>query len=79
MTTTIQISENLRDDLLKFKTNSKISYEDIIKKALEAYKKEGMAQNKSLEEEYRELAKLSLEITQDWESMDLEELSKIEY
>lgn len=35
MVTSIQISESLREDLLKFKGNSKESYEDVIRKLLD--------------------------------------------
>ena len=75
MVTTIQISEELKDSLNKYKKKSSQRYEDIIKELL--IEKENDIS--LLKEGYEEMYGLSQEISEEFEDIDREELEKNEY
>lgn len=79
MTTTIQISEDLRNQLQKYKKSSKETYEDIIKELI--LEKENLKKNEIeiLREGYCEMYGLSNKINDDFENLDLEGIDKNEY
>jgi len=77
MVTTIQISEDLRDNLLEYKINSKISYEEIIRKLLIDYKKSQKEEEKLLIDGYKEMSNFSKKINNEWEQLDLGEMRNL--
>jgi predicted CopG family antitoxin len=76
MVTTIQISEDLRDRLQKYKKSSKESYEDVIKELIEEKESSKNNEVNLLREGYEEMYGLSKEINYDFEDIDLEEMKK---
>ncbi len=70
MITTIQIRENVKDELDRLKETDKETYEEVIlnlMKFVEKYKKE---QKKLLVEGYKEMAEESLSIDKEWSVTD---------
>lgn len=70
MITTIQIRENVKDELDRLKETDKETYEEVIlnlMKFVEKYKKE---QKKLLVEGYKEMAEESLFIDKEWSVTD---------
>ena len=79
MVTTIQISENLRDELKSFKSSSNSSYDDVISKLVKKYKEEKIQKIDLLKESYLEMAKITTEENNFWEKIDLDDLKKNDY
>ena len=77
MVTTIQISENLRDDLLKYKKNSKTSYEEVILELLKNFKEKEKDEKSFLIEGYKEMSDLTSTMNEEWENLDLEAMKNI--
>ncbi len=70
MVTSIQISENLRDKLQKYKKTSKTSYEDVIEKLVKNYETSNEKEIQMLKEGYLEMKDDSKKINKEWESID---------
>ena len=68
--TTIQIHENLKEDLNKLKENSKESYEEVILKLVSRIEKEKRQKRDIMIEGCKEMAEDSLRITKEWETTD---------
>jgi hypothetical protein len=79
MVTTIQISEDLKNILSKYKKSSKETYEDVIKNLIKEKEKSKKEEINLLKENYRELYGVSKKIAKDYEVVDREGLEKIEY
>ena len=79
MVTTIQISEDLRDVLQKYKKSSKNSYEDVIRNLINDKEKSKNNNLMILREGYEEMYGLSQEISDDFNDVDVEGLGNNEY
>ncbi len=79
MVTTIQISEDLRDQLQKYKKSSKESYEDVIKELILEKKNSENNEIYLLREGYEKMHKISKEISNEFENIDLDGIDKNEY
>ena len=79
MITTIQLSEDLKNQLKKYKKSSKDTYEDVILALIEDKENIKNQQINILREGYEKMQKNSKEINNDFEDLDLEELEKNEY
>lgn len=71
MITTIQIHENIKNELEKFKISDKETYEDVIKNLIKEVEKNKRNNKELMIEGYKEMAEESLKITQEWETTDL--------
>lgn len=69
MITTIQIHEKVKNELDKLKQN-KESYEEVILKLMEKVEIEKRKNKELLIEGYKEMAKDSLEINEEWSNAD---------
>ena len=67
--TTIQIHENVKEELTQFKEKNE-SYEEIILKLMKHIKMEKRQKAEYIIEGYKEMAKESLEITKEWSSTE---------
>lgn len=79
MVTTIQISEDLKEELSNLKTSPKSTYEDVIKKTIKKYKESEQEELDFLKESYIEMYKLTKEISQETEKAQLKDLKKNVY
>ncbi|MDA3856573.1 MAG: hypothetical protein PF569_10040 [Candidatus Woesearchaeota archaeon] len=79
MTTTIQISEDLRNQLKKYKKSSKETYEDIIKELISEKENSKKNEIEILREGYCGMYGLSNKINDDFENLDLKGIDKNEY
>lgn len=70
MVTTIQISENLRDKLQKYKNTPKTSYEDVIETLVKNYEASKKKEILMLKEGYLEMENDSKKINKEWEPAD---------
>jgi len=71
MATTIQIRENLRDELDRLKGHTNKTYEEVILELMKTAEQSKRKQKAALIEGYKELAKESLKTTKEWEAGDL--------
>jgi hypothetical protein len=69
MVTTIQLNENVKKALDRFKTN-KETYEQVILNLMKIAERCKREQEQLLIEGYKEMAQESLRITKEWESTD---------
>jgi predicted transcriptional regulator len=69
MTTTIQLSNELKGTLSDLKVSSKQTYEDIIIKLVENYREIKSNQEEKLKQGYLELNKLNSEINEDFDKL----------
>lgn len=72
MVTTIQIHEEVKQELDKLKESSRDSYEDIIIKILTQIEKQKGRQEALLAQGYKEMAEESLRICKEFEHVDAE-------
>lgn len=72
MITTIQIRENVKKDLEKFKESGKESYEDVIVKLIDSVEKQRRKQEKLLIEGYKERGEESLKLLEKFKYADAE-------
>lgn len=79
MVTTIQISEDLKEELSNLKTSSKSTYEDVIKKTIKKYKESEQEELDFLKESYIEMYKLTKKISQETEKAQLKDFKKNVY
>lgn len=79
MVTTIQISENLRDILQKYKKTSKSSYEEVIKDLIEEHEKSKKADYLILKEGYEEMYGLSKKVSDEFDKISIEDMEKNDY
>lgn len=79
MITTIQITNELKGELQKYKKSSKDTYEDVIKKLILEKKNSKIYENNILREGYEEIYGLSKEINEDFENIDLNGIEENEY
>lgn len=70
MITTIQIHENTKNQLEKFKQNNKETYEKVILNLIGIVEKNKRNNKESLIEECKEMYKDNLKITKEWENTD---------
>ena len=68
--TTIQIHEDVKEELAQFKEKSSESYEEIIIKLIKHIEKEKRQKRDLMIEGCKEMAEDSLKITKEWESTD---------
>ena len=68
--TTIQIHEDVKEELNKLKENSKESYEEVILKLVSRIEKEKRQKRDIMIEGCKEMAEDSLRITKEWETTD---------
>ena len=68
--TTIQIHENVKEELAQFKERSNESYEDIILKIMKHIENEKRHKIGAMIEGCKEMAEDSLRITKEWETTD---------
>jgi len=68
--TTIQIHENVKEELAQFKERSNESYEDIILKIMKHIENEKRHKIEAMVEGCKEMAEDSLRITKEWETTD---------
>lgn len=71
MITTIQIHKTIKDELNLFRKNNE-TYEDVIVRLIEVERNQRRMDKKLLIEGCKEMAKDSLRITKEWESIDSE-------
>lgn len=78
MVTTIQISEDIKNILQRYKKTPKDTYEDVIRELIK--EKENSKENELfiLREGYEEMYGISKQISQDFDNVDLEGLEKNE-
>lgn len=79
MITTIQITNELKGELQKYKKSSKDTYEDVIKKLILEKKNSKIYENNILKEGYEEIYGLSKKINEDFENIDLNGIEENEY
>ena len=72
MVTTIQLNENVKQALERMKESSRESYEDIIVKMMHFVEEQKRRQEELLIEGYKEMAKDSLKICEEWKYADVE-------
>jgi len=70
--TTIQIHEDVKQNLDSFKETAKDSYEDAIVKLISSVEKQKRFNDKLLLEGYKEMAKESIKIAKEWSQADLD-------
>lgn len=70
MITTIQIHENVKNQLEKMKLSGKETYEEVILELITAAEQSRRNQKALLIEGYKEMAKESLRITKEWSAAD---------
>ena len=68
--TTIQIHEDVKEELAQFKEKSSESYEEIIIKLIKHIEKEKRQKRDLMIEGCKEMAEDSLKITKEWEATD---------
>ena len=68
--TTIQIHEDVKEELAQFKEKSSESYEEIIIKLIKHIEKEKRQKRDLMIEGCKEMADDSLKITKEWETTD---------
>jgi len=68
--TTIQIHEDVKEELAQFKEKSSESYEEIIIKLIKHIEKEKRQKRDLMIEGCKEMAEDSLKITKEWETTD---------
>jgi len=68
--TTIQIHEDVKEELAQFKEKSNESYEEIILKLIKHIEKEKRQKRDLMIEGCKEMAEDSLKITKEWEATD---------
>ena len=68
--TTIQIHEDVKEELAQFKEKSNESYEEIILKLIKHIEKEKRQKRDLMVEGCKEMAEDSLRINKEWESTD---------
>lgn len=71
MVTTIQLNENIKNNLDKLKT-SKETYEQVIISLMKFFENQKRKQKELLIEGYKEMAEESLRICKEWEAVDTE-------
>ena len=74
MVTTIQISEDLKNILYKYKRSSKDSYEDVIKNLIREREENKENRANLLREGYVEMYGISKEISQEFDDVDMKGL-----
>lgn len=79
MTTTIQISEELKDILISYKNKSNQTYEDVIRDLINEKEKANKKNILLLKEGYEEMYGLDKKIVKDFEKLDLDGLNKDDY
>ncbi len=79
MITTIQISDDVKSVLQKYKKSSKSTYEDVIKDLIDNYEKSQRDDIMVLREGYEEMYGLSQEVSDDWDDLDVDGLKENEY
>ena len=70
MITTIQIHENAKKQLDRMKTSEKKTYEEVILGLIKTAEQGRRNQRALLIESYKEMAKESLDLTNEWSSAD---------
>ncbi len=70
MISSIQIHEETKRSLERFKEDKKQSYEEVIEKLIEQAVKRENEREQLLIEGYKEMAQDSLQITKEWESSE---------
>lgn len=68
--TTIQIHEDVKEELGKLKEKSNESYEEVIMKLIKHLEKEKREREEAMIEGCKEMAEDSLKITKEWETTD---------
>lgn len=79
MTTTIQISEELKDILISYKNKSNQTYEDVIRDLINEKEKANKKNILLLKEGYETMYGLDKKIVKDFEKLDLDGLNKDDY
>jgi hypothetical protein len=74
MVTSIQLKEEVKEELKKYKKFPNSTYEDVIVDFIKGYKQEKENEFSLLKEAYLDTYKKTKEITSDWEFIDLEDL-----
>ena len=72
MITTIQLREDVKQELDKLKESKKETYEDVILNLMKVAEEQIRKQKKLLAEGYKEMAEESLRITKEWEKVDMD-------
>jgi len=72
MVTTIQLHENVKQELDKMKQNSKETYEQVIIKLLRSTEQQRRSQEELLIEGYKEMAEDSLKLAEEWSNTELD-------
>ncbi|MBS3154905.1 hypothetical protein J4404_00210 [Candidatus Woesearchaeota archaeon] len=70
MVTTIQIHENVKNELDRFKDSKKETYEEVILELIRSAEKCRREQKELLIEGYKEMVKESLNATKEWANAD---------
>ena len=72
MTSTIQLSNQVKETLATYRTSSRESYEKIIINLISEFEQKKRADNELLIEGCKDMAKESLKICHEWEHIDKE-------
>ena len=72
MITTIQLREDVKQELDKLKESKKETYEDVILNLMKVAEEQIRKQKKLLAEGYKEMAEESLRTTKEWEKVDMD-------
>ena len=72
MITTIQLREDVKQELDKLKESKKETYEDVILNLMKVAEEQKRKQKKLLAEGYKEMAEESLRTTKEWEKVDMD-------
>lgn len=70
MVTTIQLSEQVKEELGKMKANSRETYEDVIVRLVKSVGEMEKSKEDLLKEGYLETAEESLKIDKEWSAID---------
>jgi len=72
MITTIQLNENIKNQLERLKDSKNQTYEEVILNLMKLVKEDKIKQKELLIEGYKETAEESLRICKEWEAVDSE-------